>query len=195
MRFVVQDPRSLLVRDLCHLRTEERFKISVEPPHSSIRPRSPFCIVGRRVEAISGHLEDVARVLLAERTDTSGVDSERHLTVGLDGDGPTRPEAQPRPAPAAHLRRLDPHRQDQHRASWRSPRERPPAPRRGVSPGRRRLEAREPLSPTTRQIARRRHDVPRWSRQASWFNHLASFGEKCSFWITRAHSLEAACLH
>ncbi len=96
---------------------------------------------------------------------------------GAAGDGPTRPEAQPHPAAAAHTRRSAPRRQDQHRASGRSPRKRPPAPRRGVSLARRRPEAKEPLSPTTRQIAQLRRDVPRWSRQVSWFNHLVSFGE------------------
>ena len=96
---------------------------------------------------------------------------------GAAGDGPTRPEAQPHPAAAAHARRSGPRRQDQHRASWRSPRKRPPAPRRGVSLATRRPEAKEPLSPTTRQIALLRRDAPRWSRQVSWFNHLVSFGE------------------
>lgn len=34
----------------------------------------------------------------------------------------------------------------------------------------------EPLSPTSRQTARLRLDVPRRSLQVSWFNHLASLG-------------------
>ena len=99
------------------------------------------------------------------------------LTDRLDGDGPTRPRAQPHPAAAAHTHRSSPPQPDQRRASERSPRERPPAPHQGSSLARRRPGAQEPLSPTSRQSARLRRDVPKSSLQISWFNHLASLRE------------------
>ena len=131
----------------------------------------PYCVAHCRQDPLRPAVQDSCSA--APRSASHHV---RQRASEFDLGGPNVGSGLRFSAAAAHLRRLDPHRQDRHRATWRSPRERPPAPRRGVSLGRKHPEAREPLSPTTRRIARLRHDVPRWPRQTSWFNHLASLG-------------------